>query len=108
VLLQAEDGILDGSVTGVQTCALPICSSAGRELWAARLNTLAEPLLIQWAAHTGDLASLARKALAAGIAIEDPREGARARPDGREIGRATCMERNGIMCVEYMLQLTLD
>src|SRR5438309_3874417 len=25
---QAEDGIRDGTVTGVQTCALPICSSA--------------------------------------------------------------------------------
>src|SRR5689334_23462648 len=24
--VQAEDGILDGTVTGVQTCALPICS----------------------------------------------------------------------------------
>src|SRR5258707_12600519 len=27
---QAEDGIRDIGVTGVQTCALPICSSAGR------------------------------------------------------------------------------
>src|SRR5437763_11830358 len=27
---QAEDGILDTSVTGVQTCALPIFSSASR------------------------------------------------------------------------------
>src|SRR5438309_8950093 len=26
---QAEDGIRDGTVTGVQTCALPICSSYG-------------------------------------------------------------------------------
>src|SRR5689334_560000 len=25
---QAEDGIRDGTVTGVQTCALPICESA--------------------------------------------------------------------------------
>src|SRR5438876_8162903 len=25
---QAEDGIRDGRVTGVQTCALPICSSS--------------------------------------------------------------------------------
>jgi hypothetical protein len=58
-------------------------SSAGRELWAARLNTLREPRLIQWAAHTGDLAALAKKALAAGIAIEDLREGSRTRPDGR-------------------------
>src|SRR5690625_5058194 len=27
-LLQAEDGIRDGHVTGVQTCALPICTLA--------------------------------------------------------------------------------
>src|SRR5262249_57994992 len=34
---QAEDGIRDWSVTGVQTCALPISSSAQRR----RLRTLA-------------------------------------------------------------------
>src|SRR5689334_4133274 len=28
---QAEDGIRDGTVTGVQTCALPICESLGDE-----------------------------------------------------------------------------
>src|SRR5207253_6946671 len=28
--IQAEDGIRDGHVTGVQTCALPICGSAPR------------------------------------------------------------------------------
>src|SRR5689334_24139772 len=28
---QAEDGIRDGTVTGVQTCALPISRPAGRE-----------------------------------------------------------------------------
>src|SRR5258708_18568312 len=28
---QAEDGIRDDLVTGVQTCALPICGLAGRE-----------------------------------------------------------------------------
>src|SRR5437660_9029993 len=27
---QAEDGIRDGHVTGVQTCALPICRAGGR------------------------------------------------------------------------------
>src|SRR5690625_5993616 len=27
VLFQAEDGIRDGHVTGVQTCALPICGA---------------------------------------------------------------------------------
>src|SRR3989337_1010812 len=28
---QAEDGIRDATVTGVQTCALPICHPVGRE-----------------------------------------------------------------------------
>src|SRR5215510_6305364 len=31
---QAEDGIRDGHVTGVQTCALPICSSSPIQLRA--------------------------------------------------------------------------
>src|SRR5689334_25407410 len=30
-LFQAEDGIRDGTVTGVQTCALPICDPLSRE-----------------------------------------------------------------------------
>src|SRR5690349_24702614 len=30
---QAEDGIRDLYVTGVQTCALPICSTAGTSAW---------------------------------------------------------------------------
>src|SRR5256885_5778608 len=34
---QAEDGIRDYKVTGVQTCALPICLAA---LWKARLRDL--------------------------------------------------------------------
>src|SRR5689334_24575116 len=29
---QAEDGIRDGTVTGVQTCALPICRDDGRKI----------------------------------------------------------------------------
>src|SRR6266478_10113892 len=38
---QAEDGIRDLTVTGVQTCALPICPTVTREghsaVWAPRL-----------------------------------------------------------------------
>src|SRR5260370_6611501 len=30
---QAEDGIRDSSVTGVQTCALPISNQAGGHIW---------------------------------------------------------------------------
>src|SRR5437764_9439789 len=48
---QAEDGIRDTSVTGVQTCALPISTGAGRETVftkaaARRIRAAAaEPLL---------------------------------------------------------------
>src|SRR2546426_616232 len=35
---QAEDGIRDYKVTGVQTCALPICERTGREPLAARYH----------------------------------------------------------------------
>src|SRR6267154_1644176 len=33
---QAEDGIRDGRVTGVQTCALPICHAKTPLLWVLR------------------------------------------------------------------------
>ena len=58
-------------------------TAASREFWAARLKTIQEPGLIHWAAHTSDLAAIVEKARAAGIAIEDPRDGSRARPDGK-------------------------
>src|SRR6266568_494483 len=35
---QAEDGIRDGTVTGVQTCALPICRRSRRGLWRRWLS----------------------------------------------------------------------
>src|SRR5689334_24031646 len=39
---QAEDGIRDGTVTGVQTCALPICTyfGASNPLTAAQVTAL--------------------------------------------------------------------
>jgi hypothetical protein len=44
-----------------------------------------EPRLIEWAAHTGDLGALVQKAAAAGITIQSPRDGSRARPDGKTL-----------------------
>src|SRR5262249_56645922 len=70
---QAEDGIRDWSVTGVQTCALPICGARqpGRRARVAR-------------ARGGDRpARPLRGSLAA-------RGGVRLAP---EIGRASCRER---------------
>src|SRR5689334_23776654 len=43
---QAEDGIRDGTVTGVQTCALPICRRPRRpRCWDARADAARWPLL---------------------------------------------------------------
>src|SRR5439155_10018478 len=59
---QAEDGIRDGHVTGVQTCALPICFCEKRkhceltETNAGEMMTLDLPT---WSA-TADLAALSR------------------------------------------------
>src|SRR5690625_497112 len=40
-LFQAEDGIRDGHVTGVQTCALPICQSA-QNFWPSTKRLIRE------------------------------------------------------------------
>jgi hypothetical protein len=58
---------------------------ASKEYWAARLTSLQEPRLIGWAAHTGNLAAIARSAAAASIATDEPRDGSRARPDGKAL-----------------------
>jgi hypothetical protein len=60
-------------------------SAASGNDMADRLRALKEPRLINWAAHTSDLAGLAQKAAAAGIAIESPRDGSRVRPDGKTL-----------------------
>jgi hypothetical protein len=47
------------------------------------LKPFEQPRLIGWAVHTSNLAALVQKAAAAGISIENPRDGSRARPDGK-------------------------
>src|SRR5215472_5142592 len=59
-------------------------ATSGNDL-ANRLRAIQEPRLIGWAAHTNDLTSLVQKAAAAGIAIENPRDGSRVRPDGKTL-----------------------
>src|SRR5437763_9659870 len=81
---QAEDGIRDTSVTGVQTCALPIFRFGRRLLEAARRHELRR------GAGRGRQLEGARLRL---HAIEQ-RLRAGVRRDGRpEIGRASCRER---------------
>lgn len=47
------------------------------------LKKLSKPRLVNWAAHPGDLAALARKLREAGVAFDGPTPGSRKRPDGR-------------------------
>src|SRR4051794_41936377 len=73
---QAEDGIRDGRVTGVQTCALPI---------------LRDPLRRPRRRHTG-----ARS-------VTPAKRPVHFRPRGVEIGRASCRERVEISVVAVSL-----
>jgi hypothetical protein len=49
------------------------------------LRELQEPRLVGWAVHTTDIAALAKKVVDAGVAIAEPRDGSRIRPDGRTL-----------------------
>src|SRR5437867_10796727 len=92
---QAEDGIRDRTVTGVQTCALPICSGA--------------------LAHPTDgggrrLASLALRIASDIMNREEPRCSSRPTPNRRfaldKIGRASCRERVYISVVQVSIKKT--
>src|SRR5689334_23428794 len=43
---QAEDGIRDGTVTGVQTCALPIFTLNARKSWNTETSTIRHPTAV--------------------------------------------------------------
>src|SRR5207249_8190562 len=90
---QAEDGIRDRNVTGVQTCALPICDDKGRIYRVypsgkklrpipdlTKLSTTA--LAYELKTHNGTVRDL--------IHLELVR---RNDPEAVEIGRASCRER---------------
>src|SRR5437762_11350277 len=83
---QAEDGIRDTSVTGVQTCALPI-------------SGVGIPAPLDWEQnHPPDPAALAEAVRRMAERLDDRRAAARERAlrfDLRpwEIGRASCRER---------------
>jgi len=49
------------------------------------LRDLAELRLVGWAVHTTDIAALAKKVADAGVAIAEPRDGSRVRPDRKTL-----------------------
>src|SRR5262249_59009006 len=82
---QAEDGIRDWSVTGVQTCALPI-SPVGRDRGAASGDGTAPPFCARSAALVvGRVGPAAARSGCSEPAFQ--------RGEVLEIGRASCRER---------------
>src|SRR5256712_1818175 len=84
---QAEDGIRDLIVTGVQTCALPICRAFAASVG---LSARAALLRIEAAKARPDL-SRARRAAASAYRRLGRNEEAMA--ELKQIGRASCRER---------------
>src|SRR2546430_2948526 len=80
---QAEDGIRDLTVTGVQTCALPILFDFTGDVYGASVT-------VAWARRLRDTQTFpSRQALVDQI----ERDAIAARAVLKEIGRASCRER---------------
>src|SRR5690606_40534091 len=86
---QAEDGIRDFHVTGVQTCALPISPTHCHACRGARAMPRFDRLLITGAA--GNLGGELRRGLAPLARVRRLTDRAEMGPAG-EIGRASCRE----------------
>src|SRR5207245_3965303 len=96
----AEDGIRAATVTGVQTCALPISCAVGHEEWRVahlRRRSWEYPILAPRSDRPHELQQTADR-----VALQDrhSRRAARLQPADHashaEIGRASCRERNTI------------
>jgi hypothetical protein len=67
---------------------------------AQPLAAMQEPRLFNWAVHTDDIEAAAKRAVAAGFAIEGVAGGSRTRPDGKILRWKTCRlkdDRGGIL-----------
>jgi glyoxalase-like protein len=67
---------------------------------AQPLMEMREPRLFNWAVHTDDIVDAARRAVAAGFAIDGPAYGSRARPDAKILRWKTCRlkdDRGGLL-----------
>src|SRR5207244_9378428 len=93
---QAEDGIRDDLVTGVQTCALPISgrSSPSPFMSPTTPTTVSSGSPLYSSFTRWPIGSRPRKNLAAKLSFTNAAFGAPA--TSPEIGRASCREREGV------------
>src|SRR5207253_8079652 len=82
---QAEDGIRDGHVTGVQTCALPICIVQPVRLAGAIVNQPAQTFVDQY--QLIDAGAPAVAGLAARCASDRAIQALRRRSEERRVGK---------------------
>jgi hypothetical protein len=84
-------------------CYLEIIAPDPHQLQQGMAQTLAamrEPRLFNWAVHTDDIAAVAKKAVAAGFAVDGPADGSRTRPDGKTLRWKACRltdDRGGLL-----------
>lgn len=79
----------------------------------ARLKALKEPVLIGWAAAAMDLDGIAKRARDAGQPLTGPRDGSRARPDGRMLKWRTLNPSprfiaNGVDPIPFFIEWSAD
>src|SRR5207249_5089354 len=86
---QAEDGIRDRNVTGVQTCALPILGAVSRRGGRVPAGGGGAAPATRRAGGSAGVSGEGGRGKGRGRRRAGPASGAR----GREIGRASCRER---------------
>src|SRR5690625_7544921 len=93
LFFQAEDGIRDGHVTGVQTCALPILGFPVEVRALSRFQTPAEAQQVKDAVRDGsvDVVIGTHRLLTGEVSFKDL---------GLEIGRASCRGRVWVWMVD--------
>lgn len=77
------------------------------------IRKLAEPRLITWAAAASDIEGLGKKAREAGYPIFGPRDGSRAKPDGKTLkwktlGVQSAFGRDGVEPIPFFIQWAAD
>jgi hypothetical protein len=75
----------------------------------AKLRTLKEPSLVGWAAHTDDIASVARNITVAGFKFVGPLEGSRVRPDGKTLRwKSLALENDADRILPFFIEWSRD